>query len=551
MFWTSGPRPPVQGTNPATAPVKDRPARVRSPVRVECQRKKRAIHVSRRVLTIVLAEATLDLLAPWAEAGTLPVFARLMAQGTWGKLRSQMPMVTPQICGTLVTGRSPGQHGLMDFWQRGPDGQFRETQGATLRAPTIWQVLGERGLESAILNLPFTYPPPQLKGFMIAGEDAPGVHPSIAQPREILREVTARFGRYPLKDTFPGGRQKSDYLTLIDADVRAQTYVFAHLLATRSWDFGLIFFSHTAMCQHYFWGDMQSNDPANPYRGVVESAYRALDTAVGRLLEAAGEDTNVLVLSDAGAGPLFSGVNLNTLLAQEGFLQYRAPAAQKKTEVTLPERIRRSALARLRKSPWYFRVNHYLKPLKGWMQSQRDGAGLDWSRTRAYSRGQWGHIYVNLKGRDPNGIVEPGDYDRVCAQIAEKLTAIVDPARGERAIHKVWRREELYHGPGVAYAPDLIVDWRDGAYMPNDRDRGESTVFAPRFRQYMSWPTTGSHRLDGMLIAAGPDIQGGLRLHGARLIDIMPTWLTLLGQPLPKELEGKPLYNLLERRKAS
>src|SRR5690349_13846906 len=105
-----------------------------------------AIHVSRRVLTIVLAEATLDLLTPWADAGKLPVFARLMARGTWGRLRSQMPMVTPQVCGTLVTGRSPGQHGLMDFWQRGPDGRFRETQGSTLRVPTIWQLLGEHGL---------------------------------------------------------------------------------------------------------------------------------------------------------------------------------------------------------------------------------------------------------------------------------------------------------------------------------------------------------------------------------------------------------------------
>jgi predicted AlkP superfamily phosphohydrolase/phosphomutase len=115
----------------------------------------------------------------------------------------------------------------------------------------------------------------------------------------------------------------------------------------------------------------------------------------------------------------------------------------------------------------------------------------------------------------------------------------------------VWRRDELYHGPAVDQAPDLIIDWRDGGYMPNDRDRGETTVFAPRFRQYMSWPTSGSHRLDGVLIAAGPDIEPGTRVHGARLIDILPTWLQLLGQPLPRELEGKPIYSLLERRKAS
>ena len=508
--------------------------------------------MSRRVLTIVLAEATLDLLKPWAEAGKLPVFAGLMARGAWGRLRSQMPMVTPQIGGTLVTGRSPGHHGLMDFWQRGRDGVFREAHGSTLRAPAIWQVLGERGLASAILNLPFTYPPPKLNGFMIAGEDAPGVHPSIAYPPGLLEQITARFGRYRLKDTFPGGRQKSDYLTLIEADVRAQTDVFEHLLATRSWDFGLVFFSHTAITQHYFWEDMDSSDPANPYRGIVESAYRALDTAVGRLIEAAGNGTNVIVMSDSGAGPLYSGVNLNTLLANEGFLHYRAQSAgSRKKEVTLTERLRRGALGRLRKSPWYFRVNHYLKPLKAWMQNQRDGSGIDWSRTRAYSRGQWGHIYISLKGRDPNGIVEPADYDKVCAEIAARLTTVVDPQRRETPIVKVWRRDELYHGPAVDYAPDLIVDWRDGAYMPNDRDRGETAVFAPRFRQYMSWQTSGSHRLDGVLIAAGPAIEPGPRVHGARIIDIMPTWLQLLGLPVPKDLEGKPIYTLLDRRKAS
>ena len=123
--------------------------------------------------------------------------------------------------------------------------------------------------------------------------------------------------------------------------------------------------------------------------------------------------------------------------------------------------------------------------------------------------------------------------------------------RGEPPITKVWRRDELYQGPAVDQAPDLIIDWRDGGYMPNDRDRGETAVFAPRFRQYMSWPTSGSHRLDGVLIAAGPDIEPGTRVHGARLIDILPTWLQLLGQPLPRELEGKPIYSLLERRKAS
>jgi predicted AlkP superfamily phosphohydrolase/phosphomutase len=186
------------------------------------------------------------------------------------------------------------------------------------------------------------------------------------------------------------------------------------------------------------------------------------------------------------------------------------------------------------------------------MQSKRDGSSIEWSRTRAWSRGQWGHIYINLKGRDPHGIVEPGaEYDQLCKEIAEKFCSLVDPASGEPAVNRVWRRDELYHGPRVQWAPDLVVDWRDGAYMPNDRDRGETAVFAPRFRSYMNWPTTGSHRLDGILMAAGPDIPAGTRVHGAGVIDMMPTWLHLLGLPVPQDLEGKPLNTLIERRKAS
>src|SRR6185369_8176782 len=130
----------LPGTNPATRPRTGRRFSRAGRSLAACRPTKNGIGMSRRVLTIVLAEATLDLLIPWAEAGKLPVFSSLMARGAWGRLRSQMPMVTPQMAGTLVTGRSPGHHGLMDFWQRGADGQFRETQGSALRTRPIWQI---------------------------------------------------------------------------------------------------------------------------------------------------------------------------------------------------------------------------------------------------------------------------------------------------------------------------------------------------------------------------------------------------------------------------
>jgi predicted AlkP superfamily phosphohydrolase/phosphomutase len=507
-----------------------------------------------RVLVIAMAEATFDLLLPMAKAGKLPTFSRLMAQGASGPLASQMPMVTPQMCGTVVTGRSPGEHGLMDFWQRGADGRFRETDGTFLRVPPIWRVLSERGTPCAILNVPFTYPPEEIEGVMISGEDAPGAHPSIAHPRSLYGELTERFGPYPLKDTFPGGRRKEDYLTLITRDVERQSSIFAHVLREKPWQFGMIFFSHTAMVQHYFWADHASEDAANPFRGVVESAYVALDKAVARLMEAAGPDTNVFVISDSGAGPLYSGVNVNQLLEQRGFLKRKAKpqpkgggAAADRTRKPgggAVEALRRIAQGQLQRGwlkPLYFTVNHRLKPLKAWIQSHLSGSSIDWAGTQAYSRGQWGYIYVNLKGRDPHGIVEPGaEYDAVRDRIAAAFEGLVDPQRKEKAVVRVWRREDLYHGPAVDQAPDMVIEWRDGAYMPNEASIGDS-VFAPRYREYMSWPTSGSHRIPGILMAAGPAIAAGVQVQGARILDLVPTWMRILGQAPPAGLEGRPL----------
>ncbi len=254
-----------------------------------------------RVLVIALSEATLDLIVPWATAGRLPTFERLLREGSWGPLRSQIPLITPQLWGTIVTGYPPGRHGAFDFWQRGPDGRFREINGGDLKAPPIWKLLSERGISCGVVNVPFTYPPQPLRGFMISGQDAPGAHRSIAYPPTLYDDLVRRFGRYRLKDIFPGGRQKTDYLTLLEEDTARQATVLEYLVAQQSWRFFLTFFSASAMAQHYFWSDMESDDAGNPFRDVVLTAYRCLDAAVGRLIAAAGPPT-LLPTSSPSAG---------------------------------------------------------------------------------------------------------------------------------------------------------------------------------------------------------------------------------------------------------
>lgn len=503
----------------------------------------------KRVLVIGLAEATLDLIKPWAENGRLPTFERLMTNGASGRLRSQIPPITPQMWGTIVTGRSPGYHGTFDFWQRGPDGRFREINGSDLREPPIWQLLSERQVCCGIVNIPFTYPPARINGFMISGEDAPGPHPSIASPNALYHEVTRRFGRYRLKDIFPGGRQKADYLTLVEEDIEKQTDVLEYLLSTKKWELAMIFFSATAITQHYFWADMASEDPDNPYRDVILTAYRSLDRAIDRLCKVAGPETVIFLISECGAGPLRSGVQMNTLLQQNGLLFRKRESAGSRSRRLVAEARKKAQgyLQRWLPNTLYYRANNNLKGLKVWIQSYLADSDIDWTRTKAFCRGKEGDIFINLKSRDPHGIVEPGvEYEATRDQIIDCFASLVDPATGERAVDRVYRAEELYQGPMLDWAPDLVVAWRDTAYMPTENDKDKDSVFVARWREYMNWPTSGGHRLDGVLIAHGPGIRKGSTIDGARIIDLMPTWLQCLGQPIPADLEGRVIAELFE-----
>lgn len=517
---------------------------------------------NKRILVIALAEATMDLIIPWAEAGLLPTFKSLMSEGISGPLRSQIPLITPQIWGSIVTGKNPGYHGLFDFWQRGDDGKFKEINGSQIKEKPIWQILSENGHPCGIVNVPFTYPPQKINGFMISGgEDAPGAHRSIVSPPSLYNEIVQKFGRYRLKDIFPGGRQKKDYLTLIEEDITKQTDVLEHLISEKKWDFFFISYYATAVAQHYFWSDMESQDKNNPFRNVIETAYRCLDTAIDRLMKAAGPETIVFVISECGAGPLQSGIQINTWLEKEGFLTFKNSNRissegmdnQKQKSSSLGKSFLRSKISAFRRNAQgyipkslFYLANKKMHWLKSWIQTYLAGSDINWNKTFAFSRGKEGDIFINLKGRDPNGIVEQGQYDKMRNDIIEKLSALVDPSSGKKAVNKVYKREELYNGPFIEFAPDLLIDWIDSAYMPTESDKDKDSIFVERWRENMNWPTSGSHRINGILLAKGPDIAKNKKIEGSRIIDMTPTWLYMLDQKIPKDLEGRVITDLFD-----
>ena len=499
----------------------------------------------KRCLVIALQEVTRDLIDPWVKQGLLPNIAALMQAGASGYVRAQAPVITPQNWANILTGVNAGQHGIHDFWQRGNDGIFRETSPAALQAQPIWEKLRGTGLRSTLLNVPMTWPPPKLDGVVVAGGGLGGAPtPDLFAPRELYDRLIALHGDYRPEGTAPGGRKKRDYIGLFDIETPRTTAAFEFLLNAQHWDFAMAYFIDAAMAQHYFWADMEA-ESASPYCDVVVSAYKNLDAAVGRLVAAAGPDTVIFVMSECGAGPIRSGINLNNWLEQQGLLSTRRgpliglrhlvedkllPLAKQ----TLPTSLKSELSKRSR-------------ALKNWASSSGTQLDLDWSQTKAFCRGKEGNIFVNLAGRDPHGIVRPGDeYGRLLDDIEDALFKLKDPDTGAKIVTSVARPQQLFTGPAVEFAPDLIVDWSDAAYMITERGRSNGEVFVERWRKGMSWPTTGSHRYEGVLIVAGPGISAGAQLGFASQFDLLPTWLNILGQPVPAGMKGRVLTEMME-----
>ncbi len=497
-----------------------------------------------RVLVIALQEATRDLIDPWVEQGLLPNIAALMRAGASGRVHAQAPLITPYSWANILTGVDAGRHGVFDYWQRGADGVFNETSSASLRAAPIWARLRGTGLRSTLLNLPLTWPPPELDGVVVAGRPHAMPARDLFSPPDLHDRLVAARGSYRVNATTPGGRSKADYIDLFDVETPRTSEAFEFLLNAADWNFAMAYFVDVAMAQHYFWADMLAGDEC-PYGKVIASAYRNVDAAIGRLVNAAGRDAVVFVMSECGAGPLASGIHLNNWLEQEGLLRARrgllTGLRQFLEDDLLPSAARvvpravKSALTQLSFSP------------KHWVLRSGPKPDLDWSRTKVFSCGKEGNLFVNLAGRDPGGIVQPGhECDGLLKIVARALGELKNPDSGAPVVKSVARPQQLYTGPAIEFAPDLIVDWTDGAYMTTETGHARGEVFGERRRKGMSWPTTGSHRYDGVLIAAGPHIAAGAQIAGASQFDLLPTWLKLLDQPVPGGLKGRVLEEMLE-----
>jgi len=406
------------------------------------------------------------------------------------------------------------------------------------------------------LGIPTTYPPEPVDGFIVSGFLAPGPDSEWAYPPELKQELLAELGQFMLA---PDERYRSSswldrFLDDLTASVENRTQAALYLMAHKPWDLFTVVYWDTDMVQHETWRLLDPTHPrhdsaeAQAQREQILAFHRKIDSDVGRLLASDSVDpaeTLVVVMSDHGFGPVHSFFLTNNWLASLGLLAFkRNPWTAFKqllfrlgyTPLNMFRVARALGLGRLRKKVRFQQKAGLINRI---FLSFDD---VDWTRTKAFSIGSFGQVYINLAGVRPQGIVQPGhEYEEVKRSIEQAALSLRDPRTGQPLVEHVYRRDEIYSGPYVDRAPDLIVQPRGWEYMAfGHADFGSNKLVEPITGM------SGHHRPDGLVILAGPGVKPGVSLEGASILDLTPTILHAMGTAVPQDLDGRVLSEAFE-----
>ncbi len=509
-----------------------------------------------RTLVIGLDGATFDLIKPWAAQGHLPALRQLMEQGAHGSLESTIPPMTAPAWTSFATGTNPGRHRLYDWIARDPDSyNFSPITALHGTAPTIYSLLSQAGRRVCALNVPMTYPAVPVNGVMLSGMPASDVNGPISYPAGLYQEIVRQVGDYilypdPGKAYSDGGVDAFLERLYRCTDLRIQS--FDYLRQRDAWDFAMLVFNGTDTICHALWKYMDRQHPlhdprmAARYGNAIRDYYKYVDRYLARVIETLDRDTTLVIMSDHGFGPFHKFIHVNNWLIQEGFMQVRPgwrPALKKRLfDLGLTPMNVYNALMHLGFG-WLKR-----KVVRGQGQGILKRfflsfADVDWSQTVAYSLGNVGQIYINLAGREPAGSVQPGaEYERVRDTIMQRLQQLCDPATGEPVVEAVYRREEVYAGAQLDYAPDIVFMPRRLEYFGfGEYEFGSNQIIEP-----MKRGISGTHRMNGIFLAYGENIRPGSTVENARITDLAPTILYTMGLPVPAHMDGRVLREIFQ-----
>ncbi|MFQ5489367.1 MAG: alkaline phosphatase family protein [Phycisphaerae bacterium] len=496
--------------------------------------------LARRVLLIGLDGATFDVLNPMMEAGRMPRLRAFVESGSAGVLHSTVPPITPAAWTTCMTGKTPGAHGIIDFERydvRTNALGFNSTRCLD-HVRSIWRILSDRGLKVGSVNVPMTYPPTPVNGFMISGFETPSIDSDFTYPPDLKADLLRQFPDYSYKTkwrrrTLGGQALFAENLRYIVRSFHQGAELTRYCGDEYGWDVLMVVLKLVDNLQHKTWKylDPRTREQHPARSAMVAGCFDELDKAVGNLLDYAAEHrAHVMILSDHGHGSLEGKVQPNLMLKRWGHLVLKGVGARSST------RARHLLDRQTKKRRGKFATRNF---------TLEDDLAVDFSRTRAavMHAGMAGFLYINLKGRQETGIVDPGDYESLRDQIRDQFLQETCPGpdgRRVRIFPEVHKPEALYgcSRDENPWLPDLLLIPAKALAVVR-KIRGLRTVqWLPPSRM------EGTHRPEGILAVAGPGVARG-RLE-SNIINITPTVLAMMGLNVPDDLQGEVMERLFD-----
>jgi len=440
----------------------------------------------------------------WLE--DLPSIRSIVVNGSYGEMESSVPAITVPAWISMMTGRDPGELGLYGFHDRSGYGydEMRFATSNLVKHDTVWDILGNYGRKSLLIGVPPGFPPRPLNGCMVGCFLTPGTDCRYTYPSTLAAEIENVAGRYILDIEDFRTSDRDQLVVQINEMTEKRFRVADYLLSNKPWDFFMMVEIGIDRIQHAFWQYFDQDHvkfvPGSKYRNAIHDYYQFVDEKIGVLLRHADANTLVLVVSDHGAKRMDGGICINEWLKRQGYLQLQSEP---------------DGIARL------------------------DEVGVDWGKTLAWGSGGYcGRLFLNVRGREPQGIIPPEDYERVRDRLSAELEAITDE-NGNDIGTRVYKPEDIYTECNNI-PPDLIVYFGD-LYWRCIGSLGHGGIYV---YENDTGPDGANHSRYGIFACATGDMllqcrQGnpesgqGKYLQGLNLLGVAPSILAYMGIPIP------------------
>lgn len=482
------------------------------------------------------------LICHWARDGYLPTIDSIMKRGLWGTTGGPELVSEHGVWVSLFSGLSRGRHGFYYFRQLEPGTyNLRDVTGLDIEAPPFWRQLLGSEKKVAIVDVPDIYPVPGLAGVQLnnwaSHQGWVSRHPAFAlsaEPAGLLAEIRRSFGApsIVLEESRSNLRNDRHIYRRLKEQIENKGALCRHLLARDAFDLIVLVFSESHTAGHQFWKYHRDGAAGgNDLRHAIRDIYQEIDRQMGLVLAGLPEEANVFVVSSVGMEDDYPTSGLMDAFCRE--LGYQAAPAEPPLWLSALLRGRR-----LLPDSWRIALSGYLsRSTHEALLAKQFRNNTDWRRTAAFPIPSFytGFLRVNLRGREPEGIVEPGaEYNNLLARLEADFKKLVDPRTGSAAVRRLSRATDLFGSGPHLWLPDLFVQWSSDRFMQR--------VIHPRVELVQRRPgffRVSDHSDHGFVAVAGPSIEGPGALGDVSVLDLAPTFMSLLGERVPAGLTGR------------